>query len=95
MLKSILAKILGLHQKAYVPNRFTCDGTCSTYNLFHYAKRNNKPGIGLLIDFEKAFDSVSFKFILFFASTQIFIPSQYQQYKSTSLYVFNWANKAQ
>ena len=29
-----------------------------------YAKSNNKPGIGLLVDFEKAFDSVSFEFIL-------------------------------
>ena len=32
--------------------------------LFSYAKENNLPGIILLIDFEKAFDSVSFEFII-------------------------------
>ena len=35
-----------------------------TYDIFSNAKENNLPGIILLIDFEKTFDSVSFDFIL-------------------------------
>ena len=37
---------------------------------FSNAKENNLPGIILLIDFEKAFDSISFKFII--AALEIF-----------------------
>ena len=33
------------------------------YDLLHYTEEENKPGLLLLIDFEKAFDSVSWKFI--------------------------------
>ena len=59
----MVPRILGYHQKAYVPSKFISEVTKNTYYLFHYAKQHNKPGLGLLIDFEKAFDSVSFKFI--------------------------------
>ena len=34
------------------------------YDIFTYAKNNNLPGMLLLRDFEKAFDSLSFEFIL-------------------------------
>ena len=33
------------------------------YNIFHYAKHNNTLGILLLIDFSKAFDSISHEYI--------------------------------
>ena len=38
--------------------------TRNTYDIFAYAKDKNLPGMLMLIDFEKAFDSVSFKFIV-------------------------------
>ena len=34
------------------------------YDLFNSAKQNNLPGIILLLVFEKAFDSISFEFIM-------------------------------
>ena len=37
--------------------------TRSTYDIFASANANNLPGILLLVDFSKAFDSISFKFI--------------------------------
>ena len=63
-LKPALGRLLGHEQKAYVPGRFISECTRNTYNIFSSAKENNLPGIILLIDFEKAFDSVSFEFIL-------------------------------
>ena len=38
--------------------------TGNTYDLFHSAKQNNLPGTILLVDFEKALDSISFEFIM-------------------------------
>ena len=40
------------------------------YDLFSYAKTNNAPGMLLMIDFEKAFDSVDFRFLV--ASLELF-----------------------
>ena len=63
-LKPVLDNLLGHEQKAYVPGRFIAECTRNTYDIFTYAKNNNLLGMLLLVDFEKAFDSVSFKFIL-------------------------------
>ena len=43
---------------------FISECTRNTYDIFSNAKENNLPGIILVCDFEKAFDSVSFEFIL-------------------------------
>ena len=63
-LKPVLDNLLGHEQKAYVPGRFIAECTRNTYDIFDHAKNNNLPGMILLVDFEKAFDSVSFEFIL-------------------------------
>ena len=44
----------------YIPGRYIAECTCNTYDIFNYAKVNNLPGMMLMIDFEKAFDSVDF-----------------------------------
>ena len=62
-LKTVLDYLIGPEQKGYVPNRFIGEVTRTTYDIFQYAKEKNLPGMILLIDFEKAFDSVSFKMI--------------------------------
>ena len=33
------------------------------YDAFSLAKQQNNPGLAVMVDFEKAFDSVSFDFI--------------------------------
>ena len=63
-LKATLDRLLGHEQKAYVPGRYISECTRNTYDIFTYAKNNNLPGMLLLCDFEKPFDSVSLEFIL-------------------------------
>ena len=59
-IKLVLDTIIGKHQKAYIPGRYIAECTWNTYNLYNYAKVNNTPGLMLMIDFEKAFDSVDY-----------------------------------
>jgi predicted unusual protein kinase regulating ubiquinone biosynthesis (AarF/ABC1/UbiB family) len=59
----VLDYVIGPEQKRYIPDRFIGEVTRTKYDIFQYAKENNLPGMILLIDFEKAFDSVSFKMI--------------------------------
>ena len=66
----VLSQILDSHQKAYVPERNISKKTCNTYDLIYHEKKNNNSGIGLLVDLEKAFSSVSFYFI--FTSSNFF-----------------------
>ena len=63
-LKPVLDNLLGSEQKTYIPGRFISECTRNIYDLFHSAKHNNLPGIILLVDFEKAFDSISFEYIM-------------------------------
>ena len=62
-LKTVLNRILGPHQKAYIPDRYIIEAAKNTYNIFDQANRTNNPGLAILVDFEQAFDSVSFEFI--------------------------------
>ena len=49
---------------AYIPGRYIAECTRNTFDIFTYAKDNNLPGRLLLVDFEKAFDSINFQFIV-------------------------------
>ena len=62
-LKTVLDHLIGPEQKGYVPQRFIGEVTRTTFDIFQHAKDKNLPGYILLIDFEKAFDSVSFQMI--------------------------------
>ena len=63
-IKPFLDTIVSKHQEAYIPGRYIAECTRNTYYLFNYAKVNNMPGMLLMIDFEKAFDSVDFQFLV-------------------------------
>ena len=63
-MKPVLDKIVGPQQIAYIPGRYIAECTRNTYDLFNYAKVNNLPGMMLMIDFEKAFDPVDFRFLI-------------------------------
>ena len=64
IMKPVLDKIVGQQQMAYIPGRHIAECTRNTYDLFDYPKVNNLPKMMLMIDFEKAFDSVDFQFLI-------------------------------
>ena len=61
--KAILPDIIGLDQKGFVDGRYMGEVTRTLYDTIDDAYLNNKKGIILSVDFEKAFDSVSFSFM--------------------------------
>jgi hypothetical protein len=44
-------------------DRFMGENTCLLYDVMHYLEENNKTGLLLLVDFEKAFDSIEWLFL--------------------------------
>ena len=62
-IKPKLEKVVHPDQKGYVPNRYIGEAIRTTYDCLHFAKQKAKPALILLVDFEKAFDSISFSFI--------------------------------
>jgi hypothetical protein len=57
-LKPVLSFIISDTQKGFMKDRFMGENTCLLYDLMHYFEENNKTGLLLLVDFEKAFDSL-------------------------------------
>ena len=62
-IKPALDTLIHPNQKAYLKGRNIGEVTRNTIDIMHYAKENNLTGLLLLIDFEKAFDSISFNYI--------------------------------
>ena len=62
-IKPHLNKIIHGDQKGFVAGRYIGEAVRTTYDIIQWAKENNKTGIILLIDFEKAYDSISFSYI--------------------------------
>ena len=60
---SVLDCLVWPEQKGFVPQRFIGEVIRTKFYIFQHAKDKNLPGHILLIDFEKVFDSVSFKII--------------------------------
>ena len=50
-------------QTGFISGRYIGDNTRLIYDLLNITETNNIPGLLLLIDFEKAFDSVSWGFL--------------------------------
>ena len=62
-IKLVLPKIINSDQTGFIPGRYIGENTRLIYDIMLYTEENDIPGILLLIDFEKAFDSVSWNFI--------------------------------
>ena len=62
-IKSVLPKLIHENQKGFMSGRYIGENTRLLYDIMHACNENNIPGILLMVDFEKAFDSVSWKFI--------------------------------
>ena len=62
-IKNVLPSIINVDQSGFMTNRFTGDNLRLIYDTLHFGLEQNKAGLLLLIDFEKAFDSVAWSFI--------------------------------
>ena len=62
-MKPHLDSIVNGDQKGFVSGRYIGEAIRSTYDIMQWAINNNKTGVLLLIDFEKAYDSLSFSYI--------------------------------
>ena len=59
-IKPTLDTIIHGDQKGFVAGRYIGEVVRTTLDIIPYAKDTNKSGLLLLIDFEKAYDSISF-----------------------------------
>ena len=61
--KPFLNKLISETQTGFIPGRYIGESTRLVYDTMQYLEANSKPGLLMLIDFEKAFDSISWKFM--------------------------------
>ena len=62
-IRPTLDTIIHGDQKGFVAGRYIGEAIRSTYDIMQWANENHRVGLILLIDFEKAYDSVSFAYI--------------------------------
>ena len=62
-IKPFLNFLISNEQTGFVPDRFIGDSTRLIYDIMHYTEKMQIPGLLILIDFQKAFDSISWNFI--------------------------------
>ena len=62
-LKTVLNNIISNTQSGFLQDRYIGESTRLIYDIMHHCEHNNMNGLLMLIDFEKAFDSVSWKFL--------------------------------
>ena len=58
-IKPTLQKLIHTDQTGFICGRYLGENIRLIYDIIHYTEEVNIPGLLLLIDFEKAFDSVS------------------------------------
>ena len=62
-IKPTLQKLIHTDQTGFISGRYLGENIRLIYDIMHYTEEQNIPGLLLLIDFEKAFNSVSWSFI--------------------------------
>ena len=62
-IKKHLPKLIGRNQTGFVQNRFIGENTRLTLDILIESNVENSSGLLILVDFEKAFDSISWEFI--------------------------------
>ena len=61
--KKILDKLINLDQTGFVQGCFIGENIRLIYDILQYTEEKDIPGLLLLIDFEKAFDTISWDFL--------------------------------
>lgn len=62
-IKRLLPKLIHPDQTGFIAGRYIGENIRLVYDIMHFTEENKIPGLLLSIDFEKAFDSVSWSFI--------------------------------
>ena len=62
-IKPYLDHLISPSQTGFVSGRYIGDSTRLVYDIMNFTETKNIPGLLMLIDFEKAFDSISWNFI--------------------------------
>ena len=62
-LKGTLDSVISQCQTGFIEGRFISENTRLVYDIMHYTDMKHIPGLLMLIDFEKAFDSLSWTFL--------------------------------
>ena len=60
----MLPDIIHENQTGYVNDRYIGETVQSIYNIMDFTAKENNPGLMLFIDFQMAFDSVEWEFLL-------------------------------
>jgi len=63
-MQSVLSNIVNENQTAYIKNRFIGTNARLVQDIFEFCENKNKSGIILGLDFEKAFDTLEWSFML-------------------------------
>ena len=62
-MKSVLPDLISLDQTGFLPNRYIGDNIRLIYDIIEHLTSFDLPGILLILDFEKAFDSLDWSFL--------------------------------
>ena len=63
-IKRVLPSLIDDDQTGFISRRYMGDNVRLIYDLINYLNTKNKPGLLLRLDFEKAFDSLDWRFCL-------------------------------
>jgi hypothetical protein len=62
-IKSVLPQLISADQTGFVPGRYIGDNLRLIYDITHHLKEKQTQGLLVALDFEKAFDSVNWKYM--------------------------------
>ena len=64
-IKNVLPNIIHHNQTGYVKDRYIGETIRSVFDIMDFTAKESIPGLMIFIDFEKAFDSVEWEFLLY------------------------------
>ena len=62
--KRVVGKVVGDVQNAFIKDRFILDGILIANETVDYLKKRKEKGLIFKVDFEKAYDSINWRFVI-------------------------------